>query len=225
MRESEAIEEKMLMKPIKIALYIFLASLLLAGCTSVSPISSSSLISTADSPKTLQDTEVPSPETGGGLMPPAYFDSDEMLIAAIKEAKNNNKNDDFDLASISELYKPATVPENLYFEEIQVKKTYISYCYVNQNQIEYANFTWFREMKPEVAMNGLYGRGAISEREIEYNGIKYVFLEWADFETGKSDGYSIHWVSEGRAYQAYIKSIYTDEEILEFCQYATVPVE
>lgn len=73
----EDIEKKMLMKSIKIALYIFIASLLLTGGTFVSPISSSSLISTADFPKTLQDTEVPSPETGGGLMPPAYFDSDE----------------------------------------------------------------------------------------------------------------------------------------------------
>ncbi|MBC5648124.1 hypothetical protein [Christensenella tenuis] len=214
------------MKFVKVLLCVFalLLLLLLTACSPQPSVSVSSSNPTASQSQPLYSEES-QPETGGGLLPLAYFDSDEMLIAAIKEAKNNNKNDDFDLASISELYKPATVPENLYFEEIQVKKTYISYCYVNQNQIEYANFTWFREMKPEVAMNGLYGRGAISEREIEYNGIKYVFLEWADFETGKSDGYSIHWVSEGRAYQAYIKSIYTDEEILEFCQYATVPVE
>ena len=158
-------------------------------------------------------------------MPPAYFDSDEMLIAAIKEAKNTNKNDYLDLASISELYKPETVPENLYFEEIHVIKEYISYHYVNQNQIEYANFTWFREMKPEVAMNGLYGRGAISEREIEHNGIKYVFLEWVDSETGKSDGYTIHWVKDDKPYAASIPAGWTDEEILAFCQIETVPVE
>ena len=225
MRESEAIEEKMLMQPIKIALYIFIASLLLAGCPSVSPISSSSLISTADSPKTLQDTEVPSPETGGGLLPPAYFDSDEMLIAAIKEAKNNNKNDDLDLASISEFYKPATIPDDLSFENIVVKKEYIFYSYINEEQTDYANFNWFREMKPEVAMNGLYGRGAISEREIEYNGIKYVFLEWADSETGKSDGYTIHWVKDDKPYTASIPAGWTDEEILAFCQIETVPIE
>ena len=212
------------MKFVKILLCIFALPLLLTACSPQPSVSVSSSNPTASQSQPLSSEES-QPETGGGSMPLAYFDSDEMLIAAIKEAKNNNKNDDFNLASISELYKPETVPENLYFEEIQVKKTYISYCYVNQNQIEYANFTWFREMKPEVAMNGLYGRGAISEREIEYNGIKYVFLEWADIETGESSGYSIHWVSEGRAYQAYIKSIYTDEEILEFCQYATVPVE
>ncbi len=43
-----------------------------------------------------------------------------------------------------------------------------------------ANYTWFRELSPEEHMNDLYGRG--SDREVEYNGIKYVFLEWLDLK-------------------------------------------
>ena len=208
------------MKFVKVLLCVFalLLLLLLTACSPQPSVSVSSSNPTASQSQPLYSEES-QPETGGGLLPLAYFDSDEMLIAAIKEAKNNtSKNDDLDLASISELYKPATIPDDLSFKNIVVKKTYIFYSYINEEQTDYANFNWFREMKPEVAMNGLYGRGAISEREIEYNGIKYVFLEWADFETGKSDGYSIHWVNDNKAYGASIPAGWTDEEILAlFC--------
>lgn len=111
------------------------------------------------------------------------------------------------------------------FEKISVKSEYISYSYINENQTSIATFTWFREMSPEVAMNELYGRGALFEREIEYDGIKYVFLEWWDPETQKFGGFSIHWVDSGIAYQAYMESGHTDDEILAFCQFETVFVK
>lgn len=74
-------------------------------------------------------------------------------------------------------------------------------------------------------MNELYGRGAISEREIEYKGIKYVFLEWADPETGKSAGYSINWVDKDKSFGASVPTGYTDDEMLAFCHIETVYVK
>ena len=82
-------------------------------------------------------------------------------------------------------------------------------------------------MSPEIAMNDLYGRGAVSERELEYNGINYVILEWpnADSDLINSNAYSIHWVIDNNAFQASIPAGFTDEEMLAFCQLETVSVE
>ena len=126
---------------------------------------------------------------------------------------------------VSEYYRPSSVLNGMSLSEIIVKKEYIAYSYANENEIELASFTWFREMSPDVARNDLYGRGAISERELEYKGASYVFLEWADPDTSKSAGYSIHWVVDDNAYQASIPTGYTDEEMLEFCQFNTIKVK
>lgn len=64
-----------------------------------------------------------------------------------------------------------------------------------------------------------------SVREIEYKGIKYVFLEWFDQEKDKTGGYSILWADKEKAYQASIPEGYTDDEMLAFCQIETVSVE
>lgn len=180
---------------------------------------------------------------------PIYFDSEEQLLRIISDVKGEKGKTDatddviiinsdsaseqqyrvtldtFDLAHITEFYKPANTLEGMSFKEISVKNEYVSFWYANEDQDKFATFTWFREMSPDVAMNELYGRGAISEREIEYNGVKYVFLEWADPETGESAGYGVHWVVEGKAYQASIPSGYTDDQMLEFCQFEAVLVK
>ncbi len=185
------------------------------------------------------------PQMGADLSP-IYFDSEEQLISAINEVKSkagtedsivniksdkageqsyNAKGDVFELASISEFYKPKQILKGTSFKEIHVKNYYVSYWYVCENQMDCATFTWSRNISPEAHMSELYGRGAMSEREIEYNGIKYVFLEWADSKTNKSAGYSVHWVVEGKAYQASIPAGYTDDEILAFCQFEAVSVK
>jgi len=136
------------------------------------------------------------------------FDSEEQLLDTIKQSKSiksagpddkiliiesdsygkqsyGAESDVFDLAQLSEFYRPKTVPEDLSFKEIHLKIEYVSYCYADTEQVICAAFTWFREMPPEVHMN-VDDLGAISIREIEHNGIRYVFLEWADPETGTS---------------------------------------
>jgi len=113
----------------------------------------------------------------------------------------------------------------LSFKEISVKNTSVIYYYANEDQVICATFIWLREIPPEVHMNELYGRGALSEREIEYNGTSYVFLEWMDPATGESVGYTINWVVAGRSYSAGINTGYTDEEMLAFCQFEVVVVE
>ncbi len=175
---------------------------------------------------------------------PLYFDSEEQLIETIntvREAKDKGNTTDiisinsktagqqtysvddiFKLASVSEFYRPRML-HGMSLNEIHVINEYVSYDYIIESQSEKASFTWFREMSPEVAMNDLYGRGAISERELQYKGNEYVLLEFAD-RSGKSNGYSIHWVVNDIAFSASIPSGYTDEEMLEFCQFEAVKV-
>lgn len=178
------------------------------------------------------------------------FDSEEQLLDTIKEVKSiksagadqeiliiesdsygkqsyGAESDVFNLAQLSEFYKPKTIPRGLSFKEIHMKSEYVSYCYADdddEEQVLCAAFTWFREMPIEVHMN-VDDLGAISIREIEHNGIKYVFLEWADPETGESSGYTIHWVDEGKCLRVSIPAGYTDDEMLQFCDYETVYAE
>ena len=133
--------------------------------------------------------------------------------------------DTSNLAFVYEFYRPINMLTGLSFKEISVKNTSVIYYYANEDQVICATFIWLREIPPEVHMNELYGRGALSEREIEYNGTSYVFLEWMDPATGESVGYTINWVVAGRSYSAGINTGYTDEEMLAFCQFEVVVVE
>ena len=146
------------------------------------------------------------------------IDTIEIDSKRVGTQEYSTRNDKCRLESVTKYYKPSRPLKGMSFSEIAVKQEYISFYFDIESQGEKATFAWLREMSPEVAMNDLYGRGAISERELEYNGIKYVFLEWSDPEAGKSDGYSIHWVVNNMAYQASIPAGYTDEGMLEFCQ-------
>ena len=178
-------------------------------------------------------------------MMPLYFDSEEDFLRAINEvnSKANSQGavvvipsdmvgeqrysaeyDYFSLASISEFYRPQEMLSGMLLKEIVVNNYYITYDYAKDNQVDCADFTWFREMTPQEAMNELYGRGAISEREIAYDGVDYVSLEWVDPQTGQSDGYSMHWVVDGKAYRSCIDTGYTDQEMLDFCQFEVVEV-
>lgn len=135
----------------------------------------------------------------------------------------NVSDDMFNLKSISKYYKPKAELNGYEFLEISVKKAYVSFSYKNADE-DIATFTWFREMSPEVAMNELYGRGEIERKELTHNGITYVFLGWAN-EQGAHDGYSVHWVKDGKAFQASVPPGYTDDELLEFCTPVEVNVE
>lgn len=177
---------------------------------------------------------------------PIYFDSEEQLLSTINEVKSKKgaddntvtifskttneqkysaKSDEFKLVSLSEFYKPKKILKDTSLGEILVKNEYVAYVYYNKEQIVCAAFTWYREMSPEVHMNELYGRGEISAREINYNGIKYVLREWPDPDTNQPAGYTIDWVAEGKSYGASIPLGYTDDEMLEFCQFETVHVK
>ena len=180
---------------------------------------------------------------------PLYFNNESQLtdaITTVSEAKKmtgkiedtivvdskNVGNQSYDvqrdvsrLESVTKYYKPSTLLKGMAFSEIIVKQEYISFHYDIGSEGEAATFTWLREMSPEVAMNELYGRGAISERELEYNEIKYVFLEWSEPKSGRSEGYSIHWVVNNIPFQASVPTGYTDEEMLEFCHWEMVTVK
>jgi hypothetical protein len=211
-----------------------------------------SLLATACSQQNLAGID---PAASNESQPPAacwmplYFDNEEQFLRTLDEVYGkqsaedgvdgvvyiqsdrsgeqvyNAKSDEYELSSLTEFYRPKDIPDGMLLKSITVERGYVAYEFVNEDQISSASFTWFREMSPEVAMNGLYGRGAISERETVYNGTKYVFLEWLDPEINESAGFSIHWVDSGIAYQAYIESGYSDEEMLEFCQFETVSVK
>ena len=197
-------------------------------------------------------TDYDNAESSESFMP-LYFDDECQLmelITKVKMAKNNVsietdeifqispnniigsqeyniRNDRYDLNSVSEYYKPTVLPAGFSFSEILVSQTYISFYYENGQHNKTATFTWLCGMSPEIAMNDLYGRGAVSERELEYNGINYVILEWpnADSDLINSNAYSIHWVIDNNAFQASIPAGFTDDEMLAFCQLETVSVE
>ena len=158
-------------------------------------------------------------------------EEDDVIIAANKaiefmahDQSYNASIDRSDLTSISVLYRPATIPRDLSLYVMAVESGRIEYRYANKEHSKFAYFAYFPKASPDVAMNELFGRGAISEREIEHNGIKYVFLEWLDPDTNTPAGFSVHWVENSRAYQASITG-YTDDEMLAFCQYETVAVK
>jgi len=175
---------------------------------------------------------------------PLCFDSDEQFLNVLEEVRMkrtsgkdtvvvesemygeqpySSKSDIFKMTGISEFYKPMYVPRDLSYEGISFKAEYVTFKYANDDQTRFANFTWFREMPPDVAMN-VYGIGAISEREIVDNGIEYVILEWYDRENEKTGGYSIFWVCNGKAYKASISDGYSDDEMLKFCEFETIAV-
>lgn len=129
--------------------------------------------------------------------------------------KYSIESDAYGLGTILELYKPSDILKGLTFSETIMKKEYCSFCYMAADTENIASFAYYREMSPEVAMNDIYGRGAITEREIEYDGVKYVYRGWEIPETGELFGYTVHWVVDGRAYQASIPAGYTDEEMLK----------
>jgi len=141
------------------------------------------------------------------------------------EQEYNAKSDDYNLSSLSVIYRPSFIFDGISLGEIRVMNGFVSYYYVNSDEIVTTTFTWYRTQSPERHMNELFGRGAISEREIEYNGTNYVFLEWLDPERGESDGYSVFWVVDGRCYKAAIPTGFTYEEMLAFCQFEVVVVE
>lgn len=182
---------------------------------------------------------------------PLHFDDERQLIKLItkaKMAKNNVsiKNDDtfniasenigsqeynirndrYDLKSVSEYYKPTVLLAGFSFSEILVSQTYISFYYENEQRNKTATFTWLRGISPEIAMNDLYGRGAVSEYALKYKGIHYVILEWPDADSGLMDSneYSIHWIIDNNAFQASIPAGFTKEEMLAYCQLETVSV-
>jgi hypothetical protein len=226
----------------KLAKYALCAFMLLAA-TACSILSSAGILDSTPYPT--PTGEIPTDEAAFASVP-IYFDSEELLLDLLRALKKEGgsedelvviqshragkqsyymKDDAFKLASLTELYRPKSALKGLTLDEIHISKASIVYHYSNEARNDGASFVWLREMPPQVAMNELFGRGAISEREIEYNGIQYVFLEWSDTKTEKTGGFSVHWAHEGRAYQASIPAGYTGEAMLEFCQYQTVIVK
>jgi len=180
---------------------------------------------------------------------PLYFSDEAALFEAIREVKEKEGEDDDtviikigrreesydeyydatydrnDLASISECYRPSYIPEGLSLTDVMVSRGVASYCYANDDGTATAFFSLVIGTTPEKHMNELFGRGAMSERILEYNGVEYVFLGWMNIYTYELDGYSIHWVVDGKCFIADIEAGYTDEEMLAFCQFEVVVVE
>ena len=150
------------------------------------------------------------------------YNSEAEFKAAISDRNSEKQEHTDDAASsaddiITEYYRPVNLVKGVTFEGIDVTEATVVFYYSDSNHEKEVNFTWFRHMDPQVAMN-LSGLGAISEREVEHKGIKYVFLEW-------DEGYSIHWVKDGKAFQAWFPKGYTEKEILDFCDFEVVVVE
>lgn len=176
---------------------------------------------------------------------PLYFDDETSLketIRTIKKMKGeaeetplvidsqidhnqeyDTHNDIMKLASMEKLYAPQEELMDTCLSYIAVKREYVMYHYNQAQHDEGVNFTWFREMSPEVAMNELENRGA-KYREINRDAIKYVILEWPNIQTGEIAGYTIHWVEDGKAFQASIPIGYSDEEMLIFCSARKVSI-
>ena len=234
------------MKTIKIILYALFLSLLFTACATQSPADSEApTIKEESSAFPAADNQT----AEASLFDPLYFASEADLIEAIcavnakkKEADDDvvikpskvddrperrysAKADSANLASLSVFYRPSCILEGLVLDEILVADNFIFYYFSNTEGTVTTALNWYRTQSPEIHMNELFGRGAISEREIEYNGVNYVFLEWMDPWTGDSDGFSVFWVVNGECYHASIQTGYTDEEMLAFCQFEVVVVE
>jgi len=180
---------------------------------------------------------------------PSYFPNEEALFEAIREVKEKKGEEDdtvmikynrreenrserysanWDrnkLASITSFYRPVYVLEGMSLGEITVIKGVVSYRYFNDDYSDTAFFSLVIGRTPDFHMNASRGHGAVAEREVEHNGITYLFLDWMDPETGGLAGHSIVWVVDERCYKASITSGYTDEEMLAFCQFEVVVVE
>ena len=152
------------------------------------------------------------------------FNSEAEFNAAILKAREQNDGDVCALAEITEYYRPKNLLEGLSFHEIHVTDYYVSYWYWNKDHIDEATFTWKRTTSPGAAMNGIYDLGAMSIRDIIHNGIKYVFMEFVDPDTGNSGGYEVLWIKDDKVFGASIPSGFSDEEMLAFCDYEVVKV-
>lgn len=235
------------MKHFKSLLCILAITLCFAACSTTNQTEASFSDGSSVNPTETKATPSAIPQADACFMP-ICFDSEEGLANAVSEVKLKAEavgrdqivsvfsqtmekadysavSDISNLTAITQWYKPKTLPSDLTFNKIVVKKEYVSYHYAGESGKIDATFTWFREMSPEVAMNELFGRGAVSEREIEHDGVRYVFLEWRDWNPEDPTGYTVHWVKDGRAYQASVSSLYSDEEILSFCDYETVTAQ
>ena len=152
------------------------------------------------------------------------FNNEIELNTAILKAREQVGEDVLSLADITEYYCPTILLDGFTVHRIRVSEFYISYHYSDENNNDAGSFTWFRMKDPETLMNGIYDVGAMSVRELEYDGIIYVFMEFADTETGESDGYEVRWNKDGKSFGASIPAGYSDEEVLSFCNFETVSV-
>ncbi|MCL2671571.1 MAG: hypothetical protein FWF10_06005 [Clostridiales bacterium] len=229
------------MKTIRIILCALVLTLLTTACATQNPP-----IVVSPDPETLQYAEC-------GHYPELYFANESDFVEAIRavnekkdtvddivvirplnepasmyyriEQEYSASSDVNDLASITEFFKLLFTLDGQFLCEISVSDVMIMYDYMDAQGIPGATLTWRRDETPEFHMNAYRGHGAISEREIEHNGVTYLILEWMEPTTGGTAGYSIHWVVDGKCYNASIPAGYTDEEMLAFCQFETVVVE
>jgi len=112
--------------------------------------------------------------------------------------------------NIDRHYESVLGSEELFLSQIVVKKEYVMYFYGDDT-----NFSWKREMSPQVAMNDLRGRGEISYNEIEVSGISYVIL-------GFASGYYVCWVEDETPFTASLPVSFSDDDLYAFC--SAVPV-
>ena len=144
-------------------------------------------------------------------------DGRERLYSAIYDYVN--------LDSVTEYYKPTRSPKDTEISLVTVMENALSFSYKNEKDTTYCVFVWSRTLSPEIAMNELFGRGAVEEGVKEYNGIEYVILQWPGMKEGEKGDYNISWVKDGKAFNASFSPDFTEEEMLEFCQFETVTIK
>jgi len=144
-------------------------------------------------------------------------DGMERLYSAISDSAN--------LDSISEYYRPIRPPKDTKISNVIAEKSTLAFYYSNEKDTTYSMFVWDRAPMPEEAINELFGRGAVSEGKKEYNGVEYIIFQWPGMKEGEKGNYNIWWKKDGKAFNASFSPDFTEEEMLDFCQFETVTVK
>ena len=175
------------------------------------------------------------------------FDSEEQFLHVIQEVKQKRRekddqpvsfktrdgqtkqysatSDPANFDSLSEYYKPSQSPMDTVISSVSTDGKSVAISYANEKDTTNCTFVWFRKPMTEEYINGMLGRGAISEETKEYKGTKYLvlFFSWSD--ESEKGFYNIWWIKDGQGFTASFSSDFTEEEALDFCQYEAVAIK
>ena len=200
------------MKKLIIAL---LTVILLTGCNAVGETPELTL---TPEPSSEPTASVSTPEPVSHVAPvsfaPLYFDSEEDLFAAIAQDPTNPF-----FEGLTEIYRPAIIPQGYWFAGIEISSNQVVCDYVNDaGQI--MMFVWERNIPATIeARNEWINRGEIGHEFIEIGDIEYLVI------TYPSGVIMIAWIEDGKSFWISPSDPnFTVEDALAFAKFEAVEV-